>query len=162
MITVREQSVNQLQAMLRGGETTSVALVESYLARIERLGSAPYHLNAISDLNPNALDEAFAADKARLAEEASQEKQRIQSISRHLLDDMLKDNNVLLGDDTKLINLAAIAGYPSLTVPTGRSDDLYIHGLSSVIMVAKPFNEIALKVIGESIESHHQRLIPEF
>ncbi|MCT4404640.1 amidase [Leuconostoc falkenbergense] len=444
MITVREQSVNQLQAMLRGGETTSVALVESYLARIEQLESAPYHLNAISDLNPNALDEAFAADKARLAnhvkpsqllfglpvlikdnidvkgmpttagslalsdniaendavivqrlraagaiilgktnlsefahfmsdtqpsgfssrggrvinpimpditpsgsssgsavavatsmttvtvgtetngsilapahmnsivglkpthgllpndgilplaesqdtagpmgrtvadtfalfaalnqynqnqklvpvmkphlsvlsslkwttplheaisdyvdhydlvdlpeeqpkdademavllsefrhgintylakhstrmnslqdivkfnradpkkrapfgqdllekallaDEASQEKQRIQRISRHLLDDMLKDNNVLLGDDTKLINLAAIAGYPSLTVPTGSSDDLYFHGLSSVIMVAKPFNEIALKVIGESIESHHQRLIPEF
>jgi len=101
-------------------------------------------------------------EKALLAGDATQEKQRVQDIARRLLDTMLKDNNVLLGDDTKLINLAAIAGYPSLTVPTGSSDDLYFHGLSSVIMVAKPFNEIALKVIGQSIESHHQRLIPEF
>jgi amidase len=115
-----------------------------------------------ADLETRAPFGQNLLEKAVKISDVSQTRDDIHTLAKAALDHMLQGNDVLLGDDHKLINLAAIAGYPSLTVPTGSNDDLYFHGLTSVIMVAKPFNEMALKVIGESIEVHHQRLIPAF
>jgi amidase len=115
-----------------------------------------------ADLETRAPFGQNLLENAVISNDTSQIRDHIQILAKNALDHMLQGNNVLLGDDPKLINLAAISGYPSLSVPTGSSDDVYFHGLTSMVIVAKPFNEIALKVIGESIETHHQRLIPEF
>lgn len=64
---VEERSIAQLEADLAAGRTTSVALVNAYLARIARLDRGPRGLHSIIALNPNALAEARALDAERKA-----------------------------------------------------------------------------------------------
>lgn len=67
MREIVEASIAQLRAALERGETTSVQLVEAYLARIDAYdapGTATA-LNAIVVRNPDALDEARASDARR-------------------------------------------------------------------------------------------------
>ncbi|NBF07860.1 amidase [Pseudomonas sp. Fl4BN1] len=67
MIEVTEVSIAQLRAALESGQTTSVELVQAYLARIDaydRPGTATA-LNAVVVPNPEALKEAQAADARR-------------------------------------------------------------------------------------------------
>ena len=67
MIEVTEVSIAQLRAALESGQTTAVALVEAYLARIEAY-DGPHTataLNAVVVRNPQALEEAQAADARR-------------------------------------------------------------------------------------------------
>ncbi len=67
MIEVTEVSIAQLRAALQSGQTTSVELVQAYLARIDAYDGADTAtaLNAVVVRNPDALQEAQAADDRR-------------------------------------------------------------------------------------------------
>jgi amidase len=56
----------QAEKMLRSGEVTSVELVKLYLARIAAINKSGPAINAVTQINPEAMAEAKAADK-RLA-----------------------------------------------------------------------------------------------
>ena len=64
---VTEVSIAQLRAALESGRTTSVELVQAYLARIAAYDGAdtPTALNAVVVANPDALQEARASDERR-------------------------------------------------------------------------------------------------
>ncbi|HEY4132299.1 MAG TPA: amidase family protein [Gemmatimonadaceae bacterium] len=64
---VYEASIDDLQAAMASGRTTSVALVEAYLARIAAYDHAGPGLNAIVRLNPSARADAAAMDAERRA-----------------------------------------------------------------------------------------------
>jgi amidase len=55
----------ELVAMLDDGELTSVELTKAYIARIDALNEAGPGLNAVSQLNKNALREAQRTDELR-------------------------------------------------------------------------------------------------
>ncbi len=65
---MNEQSISELQAQMQAGTLTARALVERYLNRIERLDRNGPALNAVMEINPDALTIADALD----AERASQ------------------------------------------------------------------------------------------
>ncbi|WP_448090896.1 amidase [Pseudomonas azerbaijanoccidentalis] len=67
MIEVTEVSIAELRAALEAGQTTSVELVQAYLARIDAYDGpeTPTALNAVVVRNPNALEEAQACDARR-------------------------------------------------------------------------------------------------
>jgi Asp-tRNA(Asn)/Glu-tRNA(Gln) amidotransferase A subunit family amidase len=60
-----EASILELQIALSSGATSSVGLVEYFLARIERYDQAGPGLNSMAYVNPAALDEAAALDRER-------------------------------------------------------------------------------------------------
>lgn len=64
---VTEVSIAHLRAALESGQTTSVELVQAYLARIEAYDgpNTATALNAVVVRNPEALNEARAADERR-------------------------------------------------------------------------------------------------
>ena len=62
-----EATVAQLQAAMERGELTAVALTQAYLARIAQLDRAGPKLNAIIEVNPEALELAAQADRERAA-----------------------------------------------------------------------------------------------
>ncbi len=64
---VTEVSIAQLRAALESGQTTAVELVQAYLARIEAYDGpqTTTKLNAVVVRNPQALEEAKAADARR-------------------------------------------------------------------------------------------------
>ena len=64
---VYEASIDDLQAMLRSGRTTSVALVDAYLARIAAYDHDGPKLDAIVRINPHARADAAALDAERTA-----------------------------------------------------------------------------------------------
>ncbi len=67
MIEITEASIAQLRAALESGQTTAVALVQAYLARIDAYDGpdTPTALNAVVVRNPDALKEAQASDARR-------------------------------------------------------------------------------------------------
>jgi amidase len=67
MIEVTEVSIAQLRAALESGQTTSVELVQAYLARIDAydVADTATALNAVVVRNSDALNEAQAADERR-------------------------------------------------------------------------------------------------
>ena len=64
---VVEASLTDLQARLQSGKSTSRALCQLYLDRIAQLDKAGPKLNAIIELNPDALSIADTLDKERKA-----------------------------------------------------------------------------------------------
>lgn len=67
MIEVTEVTIAHLRATLESGQTTSVELVQAYLERIEAYDgpNTATALNAVVVRNPEALNEARAADERR-------------------------------------------------------------------------------------------------
>jgi len=61
---LQEATIDDIHAAFRSGQLTSRQLVELYLARIDALDKQGPAINAIVTVNPNALDEADAADRA--------------------------------------------------------------------------------------------------
>jgi Asp-tRNA(Asn)/Glu-tRNA(Gln) amidotransferase A subunit family amidase len=61
---IREATIAQIHAALKAGTVTCRGLVEQYLARIEALDKKGPALNAIVIVNPHALEEADAKDRA--------------------------------------------------------------------------------------------------
>ncbi|HEX4484277.1 MAG TPA: amidase family protein, partial [Solirubrobacteraceae bacterium] len=58
-------TASEAEKMLESGELTSVELVKDYIARIEAISKSGPGLNVVTQLNPNAIAEARAADKER-------------------------------------------------------------------------------------------------
>ncbi len=66
-LDVTEASITELRAAIASGRTTSVQLVNAYLARIAAYEHAGPQLNALIRLNPNARTEAVQRDAERRA-----------------------------------------------------------------------------------------------
>ena len=62
---VTEAGIGELRAALGDGRTSSTALVEAYLRRIEAYDRGGPRLNSVVVLNPDALAEGAAADRRR-------------------------------------------------------------------------------------------------
>src|SRR5580704_13183293 len=67
---VSEKGIAALQADLTAGRVTSEKLVRAYLARIKAIDRSGPALRSIITLNPDALADARARDKARKANAA--------------------------------------------------------------------------------------------
>lgn len=63
---VQEKSIDELRALLASGNTSSVALVEAYLARIDAIDRAGPTLRSVIAISPDAMEQARAADRRRL------------------------------------------------------------------------------------------------
>jgi amidase len=61
-----EASISDIKRALRDGTTTSVALVDFYLDRIDRLDKAGPQLNSVPILNPDARAQARESDERRV------------------------------------------------------------------------------------------------
>ncbi|HEV7693586.1 MAG TPA: amidase family protein, partial [Hyphomonadaceae bacterium] len=64
---VEERSITQLSEDLTAGRTTSEALVQAYLDRIEKLDRSGPTLRSIISINPQAIEQARALDAERKA-----------------------------------------------------------------------------------------------
>ena len=64
-VCVENASIGDLQEALAAGRTTAVDLVRAYAARIEAYDRAGPHLNAVREMNPDALAIAAASDARR-------------------------------------------------------------------------------------------------
>ena len=64
------KTLPEIAAALDAGETTSEALVEAYLQRIEHIDHAGPTLQSVLAINPQALEDARASDARRAADEA--------------------------------------------------------------------------------------------
>src|SRR5579862_6239288 len=64
---IEELTVGQLQELVEAGKASAVSLVRNYLARIKAIDRRGPRLNAIIELNPDALTIASDLDKERLA-----------------------------------------------------------------------------------------------
>src|SRR4029077_867946 len=54
-VCIENATVGDLQEALAGGKTTATALVRAYLARIEAYDRAAARINAVREVNPDAL-----------------------------------------------------------------------------------------------------------
>jgi amidase len=64
---VTEKTIAQLQADLNAGRVTSAEIVSAYAARIDAIDRSGPALHSVLAINPDAMSEARAADKARKA-----------------------------------------------------------------------------------------------
>ncbi len=64
-VDIVEADIATLQAAMQSGETTSVALVRAYLARIRAIDKTGPRINAVIELNPDAIAIARALDRER-------------------------------------------------------------------------------------------------
>ena len=62
-----ETTISELQEAMKSGKLTSRAITEKYLARIDQIDKQGPAINAIIELNPDALSIADALDKERSA-----------------------------------------------------------------------------------------------
>lgn len=64
---LNEMSINSIQGLMKSGEFSAVSITELYLKRIEMLDKSGPRINAIIELNPDALQIAEDLDKERAA-----------------------------------------------------------------------------------------------
>jgi len=64
---MEEMTIQELQEKMNSGELTARSLAESYLERIERLNRQGPAINAVIELNPDALEIADRLDRERAA-----------------------------------------------------------------------------------------------
>ncbi|MDH5617552.1 MAG: amidase [Gammaproteobacteria bacterium] len=64
-VEYKEFDIASLQKLMQDGELSSVTLTRYYLQRIESIDRGQHGLNAIIEVNPDALDIAAALDKER-------------------------------------------------------------------------------------------------
>ncbi|MGA9190368.1 MAG: amidase family protein, partial [Anaerolineales bacterium] len=62
---MEQATIADLSAAMADGELTSEAITRQYLTRIEQIDQAGPKINAVIELNPEALEEAKALDKER-------------------------------------------------------------------------------------------------
>lgn len=91
----------QAQQRLSEGSITSQQLVTYYVQRIQSVDAQPNGVNAVSQLNPNALNEAIALDKARAAGQVRG--------PLHGLPVLVKDNIDIAGGMTNSAGSVALA-----------------------------------------------------
>ena len=66
-VNVVEADAATLQAAMQSGKTTSAALVRAYLARIRAIDKSGPRINAVIELNPDAIRIARELDRERMA-----------------------------------------------------------------------------------------------
>ncbi|HYU12348.1 MAG TPA: hypothetical protein VEK82_07225, partial [Stellaceae bacterium] len=64
-VCVENASIAELQQALSEGRTTATALTRAYLARIEAYDGAGPKLNAVREVNPDALAIAASLDRVK-------------------------------------------------------------------------------------------------
>jgi amidase len=104
-----EADISELQARMAAGELDSVTLTRAYLDRIARVDRAGPRLNAVLELNPDALKEAAALDAER---------------QRGALRGPLHGIPILLKDNIGARPMATTAG--SLALAGFRPDDAFL------------------------------------
>lgn len=65
--SLNEITISELQAMMQKGKTSSKSLVKMYLGRIEKIDKNGPKLNAVIEINPDALEIASKMDEERKA-----------------------------------------------------------------------------------------------
>jgi amidase len=63
--TFDEATIAQLQAAMAAGRTSAAELTNRYLDRIQAIDERGPHLNSVIEINPEALEQAHAADSLR-------------------------------------------------------------------------------------------------
>ncbi len=76
----------QAEKMMQDGRLTSEALTRAYMARIDALNKRSAGLNAVAQINPDALREAAAADRARARGQIAGPAQGLPILLKDLLD----------------------------------------------------------------------------
>ncbi|WP_160983150.1 amidase family protein [Weissella cibaria] len=76
------------------------------------------------------------------------------------LEKLLTASDVVVGADFRLVDFAAVAGYPSISIPFGQFGDVTFGGLASIIAVARPHEEAKLLTFARAAEEIGQRVIP--
>lgn len=106
-MAVHEQSIDALRALLASGNTSSVALVEAYLARIDAIDRAGPTLRSVIAISPDAMDQARAADRRRLTRK---------------MPGLLEGIPVLIKDNIETRELPTTAGSLALTANDTKRD----------------------------------------
>lgn len=104
---VQEKSIDELRALLASGNTSSVALVEAYLARIDAIDRAGPTLRSVIAISPDAMDQARAADRRRLTRK---------------MPGLLEGIPVLIKDNIETRELPTTAGSLALTANDTKRD----------------------------------------
>src|SRR5260370_41182637 len=66
-VVLEEATISDLQAAMKSGQETAASLTKKYLQRIANFDRGGPALNAVIELNPEALASARALDKERTA-----------------------------------------------------------------------------------------------
>jgi amidase len=133
-----EANITDLQAAMASGRTSSVALVDAYLARIRAYDHAGPALNAVIRLNPQARADAAARDRER--------RQGIVRGPLHGIPIILKDNYATRGMPTEAASIALaglVLDYDAFQVQRLREGGAVILGKSNM-------NELAAGISGLS------------
>lgn len=104
---VQEKSIDELRALLASGNTSSVALVEAYLARIDAIDRAGPTLRSVIAISPDAMEQARAADRRRLTRK---------------MPGLLEGIPVLIKDNIETRELPTTAGSLALTANDTKRD----------------------------------------
>jgi amidase len=151
-----------LEAEFKAGLNTYLASAKTKMKSLDEVVAfnnfdlatrAPFGQTLLTEslLAPNLTDKAYTDAKQLLATYSKTEG----------LDVLLADVDVLLAPGAVAIDLAAIAGYPSLAVPAGVFGPIYDAVPSSVVLVAKPKQEAQLLRAGYVYEqATNARLVP--
>ena len=139
-VQVMEATIAELQQWMTEGKTTSKALVQAYLERIEAYDARGPRLNAILAINANALKEAEELDRERAAKGPRG--------PLHGIPIIVKDNY-----DTA--SMPTTAGSPALAGFIPSDDSFQIRKLreaGAVILAKSNMHELASGII------NHQRV----
>lgn len=134
-VQVMDATIAELQQWMTEGKTTSKALVQAYLARIEAYDARGPQLNAIIAINPNALKEAEKLDQERATKGPRG--------PLHGIPIILKDNY-----DTA--NMPTTAGSPALADFIPSDDSFQVRKLreaGAVILAKSNMHELASGII---------------
>ncbi|MEK6321664.1 MAG: amidase family protein [Acidobacteriota bacterium] len=137
-VQVMEATIPELQKWMTEGKTTSKALVQAYLARIEAYNARGPRLNAIVAINPNALKEAEKLDQERATKGPRG--------PLHGIPIILKDNY-----DTA--DMPTTAGSPALVGFVPPDDGFQVRklrGAGAVILAKSNMHELASGIINIS------------
>ncbi|MDR0899259.1 MAG: hypothetical protein LBM27_02775 [Lactobacillaceae bacterium] len=80
----------------------------------------------------------------------------VKDYSTSVLIAALKDVQVTVSFDAQVIGLAAMAGYPSISIPMGILGDYVTGGPTSIFATAKPDDEISLIQFAQQIKGEHK------
>lgn len=86
--------------------------------------------------------------------------QRARNYATTSLEKLLTASDVVVGADFRLVDFAAVAGYPSISISFGQFGDVTFGGLASMIAVGRPHEEAKLLTFARAAEEIGQRVIP--
>ena len=86
--------------------------------------------------------------------------QRARTYATTSLEKLLTASDVVVGADFRLVDFAAVAGYPSISISFGQFGDVTFGGLASMIAVGRPHEEAKLLTFARAAEEIGQRVIP--